>query len=65
MRKQAAGKDATKEIIKVFDAQGVKAQSPKFSQRDKELNEALLHIMRVRNTLEWQYKILSESAINT
>jgi hypothetical protein len=42
-----------------------KGQPNRISQRDRELNEALLHIMRMRNTLEHQYRILSEAAINT
>jgi hypothetical protein len=42
-----------------------KSSANKFNQRDKELNEALLHIMRIKNILQHQHKMLSESAINT
>lgn len=43
----------------------VKSANNKSNQRDKELNEALLHIMRIKNILQNQHKILSETAINT
>jgi hypothetical protein len=43
----------------------IKSPSNKSNQRDKELNEALLHIMRIKNILQNQHKILTETAINT
>ena len=66
-KKQAAKKTTNKEVSKVLTAivNNAKPQSSNMNQRDRELNEALLHIMRMRNTLEHQYKILSECSINT
>ena len=52
-------------IFGALDGITNKAVPNRINQRDHELNESLLHIMRVRNTLEYQYRILSEAAINT
>ena len=52
-------------IFGAIDNLANKPQPNRINQRDRELNEALLHIMRMRNTLEHQYRILSEAAINT
>ena len=68
MKKQSDKKKIPKEMGKAILSMvesNPKVQPQRFSQRDRELNETLLHIMRIRNTLEYQYKILSESAINT
>ena len=54
MKKQSEKKKVPKEvgkaILSIFET-NQKVQPQRFSQRDKELNETLLHIMRIRNTL--------------
>jgi hypothetical protein len=63
MKKKKTAKLDSKVIDKAIkgltETSNSKAQACKLSQRDKELNEALLHIMRIRNTLESQYKVLT------
>ena len=59
-------KELNKAIIDVIESNTGKSQlGSSISQREKQSNEALLHIMRVKNTLEHQHRILSEAAINT
>ena len=57
-----------KQISAVRQTQGGVSNSHpqnKISDRDRELNEVLLQVMRRKNILQHQFKILTETAINT